>query len=84
MIASEVSRVVVIGAGQMGAGIAQVCAGAGMLVALVDVSVERATAGKAGIDRQLKRLAEKGKTTLEANLMIDIKVEIEAIAYKPA
>ena len=49
----------------MGAGIAQVCAGAGMLVSLVDVSVERAATGKAGIDRQLKRLAEKGKTTLD-------------------
>jgi 3-hydroxybutyryl-CoA dehydrogenase len=70
MLASEISRVVVIGAGQMGAGIAQVCAGAGLDVALTDVSVERAAAAKAGIDRQLKRLAEKGKTTLEANLSL--------------
>jgi 3-hydroxybutyryl-CoA dehydrogenase len=70
MSKSELSRVVVLGAGQMGAGIAQVCAAAGLDVALLDVSVERATQGKTGIERQLKRLAEKGKTTLEANLAL--------------
>jgi len=67
---SEIARVVVVGAGQMGIGIAQVCAGAGLEVSLVDVSVERAGAGKTQIERQLKRLAEKGKTTFEANLEI--------------
>jgi 3-hydroxybutyryl-CoA dehydrogenase len=65
---SEIARVVVIGAGQMGSGIAQVCAGAGLEVSLVDLSLERAAAGKTQIERQLKRLAEKGKTTFEANL----------------
>jgi 3-hydroxybutyryl-CoA dehydrogenase len=65
---SEISRVVVVGAGQMGTGIAQVCAGAGIEVSLVDVNLERATAGKTLIERQLKRLAEKGKTTFEKNL----------------
>lgn len=64
---SEVSRVVIMGAGQMGAGIAQVCAGAGIAVSLADVSAERAAEGKARIERQLTRLAEKGKTTVEAN-----------------
>ncbi len=64
---SEISRVVIMGAGQMGAGIAQVCAGAGLEVSLVDVSLERATAGKARIEKALARLAEKGKTTSEAN-----------------
>lgn len=67
---SEVSRVVVMGAGQMGTGIAQVCAGAGLEVSLVDVSAERAAEGKTRIERQLKRLAEKGKTTFEANLAL--------------
>ena len=67
---SELVRVVVLGAGQMGAGIAQVCAGAGLEVALTDVSVERAAQGKTGIEQKLKRLAEKGKTTLEANLAL--------------
>ncbi|HTQ07023.1 MAG TPA: 3-hydroxyacyl-CoA dehydrogenase NAD-binding domain-containing protein [Polyangiaceae bacterium] len=67
---SEVSRVVIMGAGQMGAGIAQVCAAAGLEVSLADVSAERAAEGKAGIERQLARLAEKGKTTPEANLAL--------------
>lgn len=66
MQASELSRVVVIGAGQMGAGIAQVCAGAGLSVSLADVSLERAQRGKAGIEKQLARLVEKGKLTAEA------------------
>src|SRR3954454_6579611 len=56
---SEIARVVVVRAGQMGTGIAQVCAGAGLEVSLVDVSVERAAAGKTQIERRLKRLAEK-------------------------
>src|SRR5215831_1642275 len=65
---SEIARVVVVGAGQMGTGIAQVCAGAGLEVSLVDASLERAALGKTQIERRLKRLAEKGKTTFEANL----------------
>ena len=51
----------VIGAGQMGAGIAQVSAQAGFDVLLSDVSAERAEAGKAGIAKQLARLVEKEK-----------------------
>ena len=39
----------VIGAGQMGAGIAQVSAQAGYQVLLSDVDLTRAEAGKAGI-----------------------------------
>ena len=51
----------VIGAGQMGAGIAQVSAQAGYRVLLADVSRERAEAGKAGIGKQLDRLVTKEK-----------------------
>jgi 3-hydroxybutyryl-CoA dehydrogenase len=51
----------VIGAGQMGAGIAQVSAAAGYRVLLSDVSHERAEAGKAGIAKQLARAVEKEK-----------------------
>ena len=51
----------VIGAGQMGAGIAQVSAAAGYRVLLTDVSRERAEAGKAGIAKALGRLVEKQK-----------------------
>jgi 3-hydroxybutyryl-CoA dehydrogenase len=51
----------VIGAGQMGAGIAQVSAQAGYRVLLADVSLEQATQGKAGIAKALARLVEKEK-----------------------
>lgn len=51
----------IVGAGQMGAGIAQVAAQAGMNVLLNDVGMERAEAGKAGIQKALTRLLEKGK-----------------------
>ena len=55
--------VAVIGAGQMGAGIAQVSAGAGYHVLLSDIDLARAEAGKAGIAKQLDRQVEKGKMT---------------------
>lgn len=51
----------VIGAGQMGAGIAQVSAQAGYTVLLSDMDLARAEAGKAGIGKQLARLVEKEK-----------------------
>jgi 3-hydroxybutyryl-CoA dehydrogenase len=51
----------VIGAGQMGAGIAQVAAQTGFTVLLNDVTLERAQAGKAKIEKDLSKLVEKGK-----------------------
>ena len=51
----------VIGAGQMGAGIAQVSAAAGYRVILSDTDQARAEAGKAGIAKRLARDVEKGK-----------------------
>ena len=56
----------VIGAGQMGAGIAQVSAQAGYPVLLSDVDLARAEAGREGIARSLARLVEKEKITAEA------------------
>lgn len=53
----------VIGAGQMGAGIAQVSAGAGFRVLLADTDLARAEKGKAGIARQLDRQVAKEKMT---------------------
>ncbi len=51
----------VIGAGQMGAGIAQVSAAAGYRVLLSDVDQARAEAGKAGIAKRLARAVDKGQ-----------------------
>ena len=56
----------VIGAGQMGAGIAQVSAQAGYRVLLSDVDLARAEAGKAGIGKALDRLVTKDKITADA------------------
>jgi 3-hydroxybutyryl-CoA dehydrogenase len=53
----------VIGAGQMGAGIAQVSAWAGHAVLLADVSLAVAEKGKAAIASRLARAVEKEKAT---------------------
>ena len=49
----------VIGAGQMGAGIAQVAAQSGYRVLLSDISLEAAEKGKAGIAKRIARAVEK-------------------------
>ena len=51
----------VVGAGTMGAGIAQVCATAGLQVLLVDVDLEHLRRGQDAIAASLARLQEKGK-----------------------
>ena len=53
----------VIGAGQMGAGIAQVSAAAGYQVFLSDIDMDRAIDGKNGIAKSLDRLVSKEKMT---------------------
>ena len=58
--------VAVIGAGQMGSGIAQVSAGAGYHVLLSDIDLVRAETGKEGIAKSLSRQVEKGKMAQEA------------------
>ena len=60
---SEIRVIAVVGAGQMGAGIAQVCAQRGYRVLLADAALERAKSAKLGIDKQLGRLRDKGKLT---------------------
>ncbi|KPP94079.1 3-hydroxyacyl-CoA dehydrogenase NAD-binding domain-containing protein [Erythrobacter sp. HL-111] len=58
-------NVAVIGAGQMGTGIAQTVAWHGMKVMLADVDLDRAEAGKANIEKAVTRLVGRGK--LEAD-----------------
>jgi 3-hydroxybutyryl-CoA dehydrogenase len=62
---TDIRTVGVIGAGQMGAGIAQVTAQAGYDVILCDVDLERAQKGLQGISKQLARAVEKGKLSPE-------------------
>ena len=59
------AKVVVLGAGMMGAGIAYVCARAGMEVVLKDVSVEGAEKGKAYSAKINEKAVSRGKLTQE-------------------
>ncbi len=63
---AEMSKVGVIGSGQMGNGIAHVCALAGYDVLLHDVSEERVNAGLATIDGNLARQVSSGKISEDA------------------
>jgi len=56
---AEINKIGIIGAGQMGAGIAQVCALAGFNIALNDISDERINAGLATLGGNLTRLVER-------------------------
>lgn len=60
------TKVVVLGAGMMGAGIAYVCARAGMQVVLKDVAVESAEKGKAYSAAILDKAVSRGRMTPEA------------------
>jgi 3-hydroxybutyryl-CoA dehydrogenase len=60
-MASAVKTIGVLGAGQMGQGIAQVAAQAGLDVVLVDAAPDFAQAGIGKIKKQLDRLVEKNK-----------------------
>jgi 3-hydroxybutyryl-CoA dehydrogenase len=62
----KIAKVGIIGAGQMGCGIAQVCAAAGYHVGVYDAAAERIAAGIANIDAGLARRVKSGKTTEEA------------------
>jgi len=72
----------VIGAGQMGAGIAQVSAAAGYHVYLSDIDLAKAEAGKANIANALVRLVAKDKMgQVEADALMS---RIEPVAnYEP-
>jgi 3-hydroxybutyryl-CoA dehydrogenase len=58
-----IQKVMVIGAGQMGSGIAQVCAMAGYDVYMNDLKQEFLDRGLAGITKNLSRSVDKGRMT---------------------
>lgn len=60
-----VNKVMVVGAGIMGSGIAQVCIEHGIQTVLTDISQEVADKGKAKIDHFLQRKIDKGKIEKE-------------------
>jgi len=65
-IAPKIPRLLgVVGAGQMGAGIAQTAASKGVPVILADVSQDSLDRGSATIHRSLARQVQKGQLTPE-------------------
>jgi 3-hydroxybutyryl-CoA dehydrogenase len=88
-----IERVLVVGAGQMGGGIAQVVAASGRDVALYDAAEGATDRALAAIEKSLTRLAEKGGSDpgavlhhievvdklVEADLMVEAVVEDAAV-----
>ncbi|MDW8444332.1 MAG: 3-hydroxybutyryl-CoA dehydrogenase [Acetobacteraceae bacterium] len=66
IVVPEIAEVGVIGAGQMGSGIAHVCALAGYRVKLLDVSAEALKKALAVIGRNMDRQVAKNQITAEA------------------
>ena len=60
MAAPNITKIGVIGAGQMGSGIAQVCAVAGRAVALYDIAPAQLDAARTAIAARLGRQVERG------------------------
>lgn len=83
----------VVGAGQMGGGIAQVCAQAGYEVVLFDVVEAQLAKARSGMEKSLRKLAEKGgidpaavepalarvKTVTELEAMAAADLVVEAV-----
>ncbi len=63
-----IEKIGIIGAGQMGNGIAHVCALAGYQVRLLDASRERVDEALKTLDKNLSRQATKGRITEEAKV----------------
>jgi 3-hydroxybutyryl-CoA dehydrogenase len=63
--ASAIERVAVVGAGQMGAGIAQVAARAGLIVTLSDQAEAQAVQAKSKLEARLRRQLSEGKVAAQ-------------------
>ncbi|MGW2426078.1 3-hydroxybutyryl-CoA dehydrogenase [Streptomyces sp. NPDC001709] len=78
-----IERVGVVGCGQMGAGIAEVCARAGLPVTVVERDAQAARSGRLRITRSLDRATTHGRLTVErreaAADLITVVDEVEAL-----
>ncbi len=83
-VAEAIARVAVLGAGQMGSGIAQVCASAGLQVVMRDLDAGALERARSTIASSLDRLIAKGRTTEEAKAAtlarIGVSTEAGALA----
>jgi 3-hydroxybutyryl-CoA dehydrogenase len=68
----DIRKIGIIGAGQMGSGIAHVCALAGYDVVLADISEDRLAAARATINKNIARQVSKG-TVSEADKVAALK-----------
>lgn len=73
----EINKIMVIGAGQMGAGIAEVCATAGYEVLLCDTSEQSLQAGIARITKNLEKNVSKERITTEEKDAILARFSLE-------
>ena len=77
-------RIAVVGAGQMGNGIAHVFAQSGFKVVMVDVSQDALDKGRATIARNIERQVKKGAIPAEEQVVIlsriDLSMELDSIA----
>ena len=93
-----IERVGIVGGGQMGAGIAEVCAKAGVEVIVHEINDELADAAEARVMRSLQKAVDKGKLDQEAHdaalarmrfdsdlfLLADCQLVIEAVVEDEA
>ena len=73
----DIKKVLIIGAGQMGSGIAQVMAQGGIEVMIRDIKEEFVEKGIAGITKRLARSVEKGKITEKEAILTRISGTVE-------
>lgn len=73
----EINKIMVIGAGQMGAGIAEVCATAGYEVLLCDTSEQSLQAGIERIAKNLEKNVSKERITIEEKDTILARFSLE-------
>lgn len=94
----SIERVGVVGGGQMGAGIAEVCAKAGIDVIVHEVTADLAAASRVRVEKSLGKAVERGKLEAEArgaalgrirfesdlSLLADRQLVIEAVVENEA
>jgi 3-hydroxybutyryl-CoA dehydrogenase len=61
----EIKKVVIVGSGAMGSGIALLCSQKGLEAVITDINLELAGKGKSGIEKGLAKRVKKGKITEE-------------------
>jgi len=77
-----IDKVGVVGCGLMGAGIAEVCARAGLQVVVVEANVALAAAGRARLEASLARAEQRGKIEDAGAVLarIDVVTDLDGLA----